>query len=93
MSDVLWTIVALEFGGFQANIILFGRFMHDASTNEITSFILWYVWAYYSSGLVVYLILGFTKRIVGNLVMCIYLSVALCSVLMFNHLLARFTQL
>ena len=91
VNGVLWTMVALGLGGFLANVVQFGiDQLHDASTNEITSFILWYAWTYYSSGLVVYLALGyFTKRIIGNLMMCIYLSVALSSMLMFNHWLVK----
>ena len=39
---------AIGIGGFQANLILFGiDQLHDASTNEITSFLTWYVWTYF----------------------------------------------
>ena len=41
VNRMLWTIIAIGFGGFQANIIQFGiDQLHDASTNEIASFIL-----------------------------------------------------
>ena len=93
VNGVLWTIMAIGFGGFQANIIQFGiDQLHDASTDEITSFILWFVWTYYSSGFVINFILGCLPKqywIVWQLMMCIYLSIALSSMLMFNHWLVK----
>ena len=93
ISVVLWIVVALGFGGFQANIIQFGiDQLHDASSSEISSFILWYVWTYPVSCFVVDFIFGCLSRtywIVENLVMCIYLSIALSSMLMFNHWLIK----
>ena len=42
--QVLLFPLACGFGGYQANVILFGiDQLHDASTEEITSFISWYV--------------------------------------------------
>ena len=41
---VIFSLVGVGLGGFQANIIQFGLDqLHDASTTEITSFIIWYV--------------------------------------------------
>ena len=89
VNGVLGIIIAVGYGGFQANVIQFGMDqLHDASTDEIASFILWYVWTYYSSGFVIDFILGCLPkqyRIVWQLVMCIYLSIALSSMLMFNN--------
>ena len=89
MSGVLWTIIAIGFGGFQANVIQFGMDqLHDSSSDEITSFIVWCVWTYYSNGLVVYVIFECLPNqywIIGNIVMCVYLSVALSLMLVFNH--------
>ena len=93
VNGVLWTIIAIGFGGFQANIIQFGiDQLHDASTNEIASFIHWYVWTNFCSGLVVNIILGCLPseyRLLGNLMICLYLSIALTSMLMFNHWLVK----
>ena len=93
VNGVLQVVIALGFGGFQANIIQFGiDQLHDASTKEITLFILWYVWTYPSCGLVVYFIFGCLPNqylIVVKLVMCIYSSVALSSMLVFNHWLVK----
>ena len=93
LNEVLEIIIAVGLGGFQANVIQFGiDQLYDASSNEITSFILWYAWSYCSSGFVVYFMFGCTPkqyRVVGCLVMCIYLSIALSSILMFNHWLVK----
>ena len=93
VNGVLWVIIAVGYGGFQANVIQFGMDqLHDASTDEIASFILWHVWTYFSSGFVIYIILGCLPKqywIVWQLVMCIYLSIALSSMLMFNHWLVK----
>ena len=82
--------MAIGFGGFQTNVIQFGfDQLHDASTNKIVSFILWY---YCSSGFVIHFILGCLPKqywIVWQLVMRIYLSIALSSMLMINHWLVK----
>ena len=89
VNGVLGVIIAVGYGGYQANVIQFGMDqLHDASTDEIASFILWYVWTYYSSGFVIDFILGCLPKqywIVWQLVMCINLSIALSSMLMFNN--------
>ena len=42
---LLHIIMAIGFGGYQANVIQFGTDqLHDASTDEITSFISWYMY-------------------------------------------------
>ena len=84
------TIGALGAGGFQANVIQFGMDqLHDASTSEITSFIIWYVWTYPSSSFIVYIITGCLTKQYQKLVICICLSLLLSSVLMFNHWLVK----
>ena len=96
VNGALMVVGAIGLGGFQANIIQFGiDQLHDASTNEITSFIAWYVWCAYSSGLAVdstVEILDCSQRdsqIFGILVMCVQLSVALTSTLLLNHWLVK----
>lgn len=45
--------LAMGFGGFQANIIQFGiDQLQDASTTEIKSFIIWYVWTIFGPGVI-----------------------------------------
>ena len=93
VSGVLWTIVAVGYGGFQANVIQFGiDQLHDASTKEITSFILWYVWTFYGDGFTIFFVLGCLPKqywIIGDLILCLYLSMALSSMLIFNHWLVK----
>ena len=93
VNGVLWTIVAIGFGGFQANIIQFGiDQLYDASTNEITSFILWYVWTFYGDGFMVFFVIDCLPKqywIALDLIMCVYLSIALSSMLVFNHWLVK----
>ena len=44
VNGVLGITMAIGFGGFQANVIQFVfDQLHDASTNEISSFIIWYM--------------------------------------------------
>ena len=90
VNGVLVTIGALGAGGFQANVIQFGMDqLHDASTGEITSFIIWYVWTYPSSSFIVYIIIGCLTKQYWKLVICICLSMLLSSMLMFNHWLVK----
>ena len=93
INNVLMTVVIIALAAFQANIIQFGiDQLHDASTDEITSFIVWYIWTCYASGLVVQLTFKCVPsgyRIVGMLVTCVHLSLALCLLLTFNNLLVK----
>ena len=48
ISQTMIFILAIGFGGYQANAIQFGLDqLQDASTTEITAFICWYVWTYF----------------------------------------------
>ena len=93
VSVILWIAAAIGLGGFLANVIQFGIVqLHDASSSEVTLFIFWYVWTYYSSPLVVDFVIGCLPnqyRLIGNLVTSIYLSIVLSSMLMFNHWLVK----
>ena len=56
---VMFGFVGVGLGGFQANLIQFGLDqLHDASTTEITSFIIWYVCTFFSAGVVNFLCLN-----------------------------------
>ena len=49
ISQVIAFILAIGFGGHQANVIQFGLDqLQDALTIEITAFIMWYVWMFFS---------------------------------------------
>ena len=93
VNEALWVVVAIGFGGFQANVIQFGiDQLHDASSDEISSFIVWYVWTCSSSSYVTSLLLNCLPKyyhLLGNLIMVINLSLALSSMLMFNHWLVK----
>ena len=52
LVDVALFAMAVGLGGFQATIIQFGLDqLHDASTSEIKSFIVWFVWSAYCQGI------------------------------------------
>ena len=91
--EALMIIMIVGLGGFQANAILFGiDQLHDASTNEITSFISWFVWSYYGSKVVIDVVLECTQkeyRLTGTLVICTHLSIALSSMFLFKHWLVK----
>ena len=87
-------MVTLGLGGFQANVIQFGiDQLHDASTIQIISFIRWYVWSGFISGFIIDYVLGCAPReyqtLLGMFVMSLYLSIALSSMFLFNHLLVK----
>ena len=85
---VLHIIMAIGFGGYQANVIQFGTDqLHDASTDEITSFIIWYVWTYFSSGIVLDFAYKCTSKdyhILGQLLVSISLTIAIISSILFG---------
>ena len=96
VNGVLMVIGAIGLGGFQANIIHFGiDQLNDASTSEITSFISWYIWCAYSSYLAVDLtIKGLDcaqrdTQLFEILIICVLLSAALTSTLLFSHWLVK----
>ncbi len=56
-TAVLFIIICIAFGGYQANIVLFGiDQLQDISTDEITSFINWYMCTWFSSMAINYFI-------------------------------------
>ena len=89
----LMTLAQVRLGGFQSNVIQFGiDQLHDASTSEITSFIAWYVWTACLSGLVVQLSFVCMPKeysVVRMLVMCIYVSIALSLMFIYNYVLIK----
>ena len=51
---ILRIFMAIGFGAYQTNILQFGMDqLHDASTTEIKSFIMWYVWTTLSAGIII----------------------------------------
>ena len=90
MTEVLVGILSLGFGGFQANVILFGiDQLQDASTDEITSFITWFVWTYFSGELAISFAYTCLEPLFELLVVCVSLSIAMCSLFLFNNILIK----
>ena len=93
VTESLTIIEAVGLGAYQANIIQFGMDqLHDASTDEITSFHIWYMWAGYASGCAVNFALKCLPKeyeITKKLFVCICLSVALCLMFLSNRLLVK----
>ncbi len=57
VTAVLLILICIAFGGYQANIVLFGiDQLQDASTDEIKSFISWYMCTWFSSMAIDYFI-------------------------------------
>ena len=95
INGVLMIIAMVGLGAFEANIIQFGLDqLHDASTDEITSFIIWFIWTGYVGGYVVHVAIGCTMYpnkywLAGMLVVCAYLGSTLGSLFTCNHLLVK----
>ena len=93
MQEALTIIAYIGCGVFFANIVQFGLDqLHDASTNEITSFIIWLAWTLCITGYISYFAVTCvptTFSVLGNLVICISLSTALTSMFTFDHLLVK----
>ena len=89
----LIVVTAIACGAYQANIIQFGiDQLNDASTTEITSFIIWYVMTVINGGSIIDFIfacLGKWYETIRNLFMCLNFSLALVSMLCFNHWLIK----
>ena len=86
-------VIIIGFGGYQANIIQFGiDQLHDASTDEIKSFITWFVWTYLSSGIFVdyvYICKDKQYKIFGLLFVCACVTIVLCLSLCLNSVLVK----
>ena len=83
-------VMGTGFGLFQANIIQFGiDQLSDASSTEITSFIVWYMLTLLTSGITMYYSAPCSPDYVGVLVLTVCLTLALCTYLLFNHLLLK----
>ena len=58
LVTILLISLGIGYGGFQANVIQFGvDQLHDASSNEIATFVTWYSWSYTSSSLALSIVL------------------------------------
>ena len=89
ISITIFTIVAISFGGYQANIIQFGLDqLQDASAIEITAFMRWYVWTYFISHATFQFTLSCLKteyHILGQILVCISLTIVISSSFIFSY--------
>ena len=89
----LFCLISIGLGAFQSNIIQFGLDqLHDASTTEIKSFIVWYVNSLITTGFVVefnFLCLTAQNKLYISLILCMCLTLALLLIIGFNKLLIK----
>ena len=94
VTMILLIVMSLGFGGYQANVVLFGiDQLHDASTDEITSFISWYLCTYLCSGIIIkfaYVCLGEAyDHLLQEFLICICLTVTVALTLFCDQLFLR----
>ena len=91
--QILAFIMAIGFGGYQANIVQFGLDqLHDASTTEITAFITWSVWTYFSNGALfqfAYVCVKPEYYIFGQLIVSMSTTVVISSLYFIDYLLIK----
>ena len=70
---LFFTIQAIGFGGYQTNIVQFGvDQLTDASTTEITSFVAWYAWFFFSSRITATFIDLLIQNISAKIIICLH---------------------
>ena len=93
IQPILFSLISIGLGGFQANIIQFGLDqLHDASTTEITSFIVWYVSTLISAGFIVqfnFYCLNEQHQLFIFLIVCMNLTLAVILLIFCNHWLIK----
>ena len=93
VRHILLYLVSIGLGGFQANIIQFGLDqLHDASTTEIKSFIIWYVITIIGAGFIVdfnFSCLNEQNKLFILLFICLSLTLALILLICGNHWLIK----
>ena len=91
----LCIVMIIGFGAFQSNITQLGiDQLIDASASEITSFIVWYVWTFYISGLTLRYISDciaseYDMFYIKTLVIAVCLTIALCLDFLCHHWLVK----
>ena len=91
---VLLLIMSIGYGGYQANIILFGiDQLQDTSTDEITSFISWYLCSYFSGGIIISFVDiclgGAYGRLLEEFLICVSLTVVIISTFAFENIFLK----
>ena len=93
IERLVQVIAAVGYGGYQANIIQFGiDQLHDASTEEIQSFIIWYVWSFFGGGIAIELAtscLHTDYHLTWQLVTAVSLTIVLSLMLTLDNILVK----
>ena len=94
ITIVLFLIMSVGFGGYQANIILFGiDQLQDASTDEITSFISWYLCLYFSGGIIISFVAfclgGAYDGLLDEFLICVFLTIVVILTLTFDNIFLK----
>ena len=89
ITIILLIIMSIGFGGYQANIVLFGiDQLQDASTDEITSFISWYMCTCFSGTILIFFIDlctgGAYNELLDEFLTCICLTIMIISTFSFD---------
>ena len=92
-SVIIIFILAISFGAYQANVIQFGLDqLQDASTTEITAFIIWYVWTYFCNGALfdfTHICINQKYYLFGQLIVCLSTTVVISSIYFLGGLLVK----
>ena len=96
MTQILFGVMGIGLGGFLSTIVQFGiDQLHDASTNEISTFIMWYLCTFCGPMLIMNLTFYYLQWnhqyliILGNLFLLINLSLVLVSLFYLNSWLIK----
>ena len=86
-------VMAIGFGGYQANVLQFGLDqLQDASTTELTAFISWYCWTYFSSRVIMEMVGKCMKHeylLLGHLIVCVSTSIVIASTFICHQVLIK----
>ena len=86
-------IQTIGFAGYQANILQFGIDQFpDASTNAIKSYIIWFIWTYFTGGIAAHYIYGCISEeyhAVGKCIICVFLTIALVLAILLDDVLIK----
>ena len=96
VESILLGLMGIGLGSFLSTLLQFGvDQLQDASTDEISAFIVWYIWTTWCSLLITYLSLRYRQwnhqyfHLLGNLFVCINLSLILILLLCCNSWLIK----
>jgi ABC-type Fe3+-siderophore transport system permease subunit len=90
IQPILFCLMSIGFGAFQSNIVQFGLDqLHDASTTEIKSFIVWYVNSLITTGFIVQFNSLCLNKLYLSLLVCVCLTLALLLTICFDKSLIK----